>query len=229
VKTTVSFRASTVRRVASLIASPAYCWRYGLQRLGANYFVRDTLNAGSVVIDCGLGCDADFSEAVITRYGCHCYGIDPTRKHQEVLAEVASRQNGRLHLHPLAVAGISGTLTFHEPVYHVSGSLYDDHRNTRMDAVSYSVPAVTIEDLMTRLRTPRVGLLKMDIEGAEYDVLAGMRDELLCKIDQMIVEFHHHCVSAYTLEDTKRAIARLISLGFRSYSVDAVNYLFFRH
>jgi len=215
-----------LRRLAALMLSGVYCWRYGLQRIGP-YFVRTTINSQTVLLDCGLGNDADFSDEIITRYGSQCHGVDPTRKHQGALSAVMSRHADRLHLHPVALAGTTGSATFYEAVDQISGSLFEDHVNARR-AIAYPVPSMTLEDLAAHIGVSRIDVLKLDIEGAEYEVLASAGDGTLKNIGQIIIEFHHHCVGAFTSDDTQRAIGRLTALGYRHYSVDGINYLFFR-
>lgn len=216
-----------LRRLAALTLMPIHCRRYCLQRIGPSYFIRKTIDASSVVIDCGLGNDADFSDEIITRYDSQCHGVDPTRKHQEALAAVVSRHTNRLHLYPIALAGTTGSVTFREAVDQISGSVFDSHVNAG-HAISYTVPSKTLEDLIEHIGVARIDILKLDIEGSEYEVLASIGDDRLRSIGQLIVEFHHHCVGAFTSDDTKRAIGRLTALGFRSYSADGINFLFFR-
>jgi FkbM family methyltransferase len=223
----VSRITARLRRLAALTLSPLYCWLYGLMKIGPCYFVRNTLNNQSIVLDCGLGNDADFSGALITRYGVHCHGVDPTRKHQPALAAIAAKYGSLFRLHQLAVAGRGGFVTFYESIDQVSGSVFEGHVNAA-HSTSYSVPSMTIGDLMASIGAATVDVLKLDIEGAEYEVLAGMDDRTFAKIGQLVVEFHHHCVKGVTRDDTNRAVARLDGLGYRRYSVDGINYLFFR-
>ncbi|MGD0497273.1 MAG: FkbM family methyltransferase [Bryobacteraceae bacterium] len=226
-KSVVSTLTRRLRRLAALTSMPVYCRLYGLQRIGPSYFVRTTINDKSIVLDCGLGYDADFSAAIITRYGAQCHGVDPTRKHQAVLATVAGRHGDRLRLYPVAVAGTTGFMTFYEPIDQVSGSVFNGHVNASR-AISYAVPSMTLKDLAAHIGVSRIDVLKLDVEGAEYDILEQQDDEWVKTISQIIVEFHHHCVKAFTLDDTKRAVAKLRSMGYRSYSTDGINYLFFR-
>lgn len=224
---TVSKIGRRLRRLAAVTSSPVYCWLYGLRRIGPNYFVRTTIDNKSIVLDCGLGDDADFSDAMITRYGAQCHGVDPTRKHQPALSAIAGKLGSLFQLHPFAVAGRSGSFTFYESIDQVSGSLFDGHVNAKR-STSYPVRSTTIPDLMASIGAATVDVLKLDVEGAEYDVLASMDDHSFANIGQLIVEFHHHCVKGITPDDMKREIARLTGLGFCSYSVDGSNYLFFR-
>jgi hypothetical protein len=58
-----------------------------------------------------------------------------------------------------------------------------------------------------------VDLLKMDIEGAEIEVLDSCSDDLLQSVSQMTVEFHDFNGMA-SLEDVSRVVRRLKGLGF---------------
>ncbi len=223
----LSTLARRARRVTALISRPIYCRLHRLQKIAPSYFIRPMLDRTSIVIDCGLGNDASFSGAIVSRYGAQCHGVDPTRKHQAALSAVAAKHGGRLRLYPFALAATTGSLTFYEPIDQVSGSLFNDHVNATR-AISYTVPAMTLKDLMSHIGVASVDVLKLDIEGAEYGVLANTSEDLLAGIGQMIVEFHHHCLKVCTVSDTQRAVARLSALGYQSYSEDGINYLFFR-
>ena len=223
----VSTAARRLRRLVGLSVTPLYTKRHGLERVGPGYFVRSTLDARSVVLDCGLGDNADFSDEIITRFGARCHGVDPTHKHQASLAAVASRHGDRFQLCPVALAGASGSKTFYEAVNQISGSLFGDHLNAA-GALFYPVRCFTLEDLMGDIGLCQVDLLKLDIEGAEYEVLASIGDEKLAGIGQIVVEFHHYCVPRFLGRHTRNIVARLRRLGFQSYSLDGINYLFFQ-
>ena len=223
----VSTAVRRFRRLATLTATPLYTRLYGLERIGPNYFVRKTIDARSVVLDCGLGDNADFSDAIIARFGARCHGVDPTRKHQASLAAVASHHGNHLRICPVALAGKTGCMTFYEATNQMSGSLFSEHVNAK-NAACYPVRCLTYADLLSEMGLSRIDLLKLDIEGAEYEVLGGIGHRTLARIGQIVVEFHHHCVQGLAAKDTRKIVARLKRLGFQSFSLDGINYLFFR-
>src|SRR5215204_1499492 len=75
----------------------------------------------------------------------------------------------------------------------------------RRDGIHESIPAFSMPTLMTMYKFQRIDLLKMDIEGAEADVLASA-DEWIDRVDTLVVELHdrHHPGCSAALE---RAIA----------------------
>jgi hypothetical protein len=53
-----------------------------------------------------------------------------------------------------------------------------------------AVPVTTLEALFTDLGVAAVDVLKLDCEGAEYDILEGTRSEVLRRCGRIIGEFH---------------------------------------
>jgi FkbM family methyltransferase len=193
------------------------------------YWLINRVTRDSVILDFGLGCDADFSQAMIARFGLTSHGYDPTRRHHPELRKVAGRSNGRFVLHEAAIGVRPGTLTFHESKDNVSGSLSADHPNIRHDRTeSYEVRVVTVPDAIAATPNGRADLVKMDIEGPEYDVLNSLSDEVIRSVPQWLVDFHHDLLPGVTFAHTRAVARRFRALGFGVYSRDAINVLFYR-
>jgi FkbM family methyltransferase len=203
--------------------------REGLVYVEPNFVYRPDLSSESVVIDGGCSYQADFSVCLIRRYGLRAFGVDPTRKHGPALRALEDQYSGRFAHVPCAIAAADGVLTFHESRVNESGSLLDDHVNVIHDEITtYDVEAVTLTSLLKRLALDAVDILKLDLEGAEYGVLAGTTGEQLRPIRQLFVEFHHHAVNQYTERDTRRLVGIICGFGFNAFSLDDHNYLFYR-
>lgn len=203
--------------------------KFGIVPVPPCYFVREGLNSDSLVVDCGTGPDANFSVAMIDRFGVRSIGFEPTRKHHAALEAVVAATAGQFAYRPLAIAGGVGTARFHESRRNISGSLFTDHVNIRVEsAVEYDVATAAIDDLFGILGVSQIDVLKLDIEGAEYEALAVASDEAFGAIDQLIVEFHDHCLDRYTPRHTRTLVRRLEATGFRTHVVDGIDFLFFR-
>jgi FkbM family methyltransferase len=100
-----------------------------------------------------------------------------------------------------AVSDIDGTLTFYASPHSISSSVR--RRSPKDHAVK--VRAMTVGALMDHFEMDRVGLLKMDIEGAEFDALAVAPMD---RVDEVIVEVH------YDLGDGDEALVRRLLAGF---------------
>ena len=203
--------------------------REGLVFVEPNFIYRPELSADSVVIDAGCSYQADFSLCLMERHGVRAIGVDPTRKHQAALTAIAAQHRGRFSHVPWAIAAQDGTLTFHESRVNESGSLFDDHVNVLSDETTrYDVEAVSLGTLIGRLGLSRVDILKLDLEGAEYELFERLTARDLQPFRQLFVEFHHHAVRHVDVADTRRLVKRVADFGFRTISVDDHNYLFYR-
>jgi hypothetical protein len=78
---------------------------------------------------------------------------------------------------------------------------------------SVRLPVIRLATAMQRLGHMKIDLLKMDIEGAEYEVIEDMvRSEI--RVRQLLLEFHHRLSSVGTAK-TKRALSLLEDYGMK--------------
>jgi hypothetical protein len=52
------------------------------------------------------------------------------------------------------------------------------------------VRVMTINELFARFAVERCAVLKMDCEGAEYDIIPSLSTEILSRISRIAIEFH---------------------------------------
>ena len=169
----------------------------GTKQVPPNYVFRGRFSAGSVAIDVGTGFDPDFSKHLMINYGMECFAVDPTLKHAAALRQLETEQP-LFHYLPLAVGPRNGTADFHESQVNVSGSFLGQHRNIMNDPVkTYPVEMVTLAELLRRVARRPVGIVKLDLEGYEYEVLFGFDRAATADVPQMIVEFRYDTVRKY--------------------------------
>jgi len=76
-----------------------------------------------------------------------------------------------------------------------------------------SVPMTTVGNLLTLANPARVDLMKVDIEGSEWDVLPTLTEREASLIDQITVEFHDF-LDPGQRGRTEACIAHLEALGY---------------
>ena len=182
-----------------------------------------------IVIDVGCGYKAELSVMMIERWGAKVFAVDPTMKHRPALSKLCDKY-GSLFCHvPFAISAHDGIQTFFESRINESGSIMPDHVNVVNDeTISYEVKSYTPLSLLAHCGVDSAAMLKLDIEGAEYDLLKSMSNNDLLPFGQIFVEFHHHAVQQYCEADTIRLVDKICGFGFRTFSLDDHNYLFVR-
>ncbi|WP_367322973.1 FkbM family methyltransferase [Streptomyces sp. HUAS ZL42] len=149
---------------------------HGLQRLGTDYggwwVPTDLITKDSIVYAAGVGEDISFDLAVIERFGCEVWAMDPTPRSVR-FAEGISEQ--RWHFLPYGLWKEDSMLHFHPPAdsAHVSHSATE----VRGHGPGFQAQCYTLATFMKMLDHNRIDLLKMDIEGAEEPVLDWMLAE----------------------------------------------------
>lgn len=212
-----------VRRLSRLPAAK----RLGIRRLPPNYIFFE-IPPNGLVVDVGCSYEAELAMHFVNDEQADAVGVDPTRKHRPALEKLVQSTGGRFRHLPVAVSATTGTVTFNESAENESGSLLSDHHNVKNDSITeYEVETVSLGELRARVGRD-VDLLKIDLEGAEYELLEQVSADDLLPFKQMFVEFHHHAIESKDESDTKRIVDRLEGIGLKSFSLDNHNYLFFR-
>lgn len=226
-----------------LLRSAARRWREirlpgGYIRLGSRYggwwLDRKLLGPDPLLVDCGLGRDISFDAAFLSRFAGMVVGVDPNPESLEWCREHCPPG---MRLLDRALWTVPGrTLTFHLPrpreqlprgADGVSGSLMGSHEYVAGGS-SRAVITTDLEEILIDARRAECDVLKLDIEGAEYDVLPDLAARgLLLRCRQVLVEFHHQ-VTHHTQEETARAVAAVVGAGFRLVHVEGRNYTFRR-
>jgi FkbM family methyltransferase len=157
-----------VRRRAMLLAlarvAPVHP-RPHLERLGSDYggwtVPIDLIDSSWVCLCAGAGIDVTFDLALAERFGATVITVDPTEESREHVAR--ADPEGRLRFVHAALWSGDGELEMFvaaDPAHRTLSS--DDLQRTGR---SLTVPACGLDTF------GRVDLLKLDIEGAEYEVL----------------------------------------------------------
>jgi FkbM family methyltransferase len=151
--------------------------------------IKNSLGLDSIVYSVGIGEDASFDLSLINKYHCSVYAFDPTPKAMRWAQ--ANIMEEKFHLSGIALSAHDGVLRLYLPrnENHVSASV---ERSSLTAGNFFDAPSLRLSSLMAKFGHSEVNVLKMDIEGAEYAVLAEMAasGSLAC-VEQLLVEFHH--------------------------------------
>ncbi len=188
---------------------------------GGWWFTPEGLTADSIVYSLGVGDDIDFDLAVIEKYGVQVHAFDPTPSSIDMLDATDLPQ--QFAFHPWAVSASDGGLSLY-PHLRKDGTKSDimytmiAEEETVDDAIE--VPAYSLSTISEKLGHERSDLMKMDIEGAEYEVLDGLLSSSI-KPTQLLVEFHHR-FPGIGLEKTADIIERLRGAGYKIFAISEI-------
>lgn len=115
------------------------------------------LNPEALVIDVGFF-EGEFSRRILEKYPCRVIAFEPQ---PELFA--AAQEHPRLQLFNQGLGAITGTSTFG-----VHGSMTGKFSR---DPQSFDASILGVPDLLELLNVPKVELLKLNIEGMEFEVL----------------------------------------------------------
>ena len=154
-------------------------------RVGKEYggwvIPKDFVTPDSVVYSAGVGEDVSFDLELIALTGCHVWAFDPTPRAIDFARKIDYE---RFHFLPVGISSRDEMRRFYAPAdpTHVSHSIV----STAGERDCFDAECKTIATLKRELGHDKVDLLKLDIEGAEYEVLPSIDQAPSC----ICVELH---------------------------------------
>jgi FkbM family methyltransferase len=182
-------------------------------RYGNNHaawtFYNDLLDENSIVYSFGVGDDISFDLALINNYDLNVQAFDPTPRSIDWIN--AQKLPKEFVFHPVGLADFDGKAKFNPPENpeHISATMLSRPETSNL---SYKVEVRSLKSIMAELGHKQINLLKMDIEGAEYQVIEHMRSKNI-KPDQVLVGFHHHFKNV-GVKKTVNAVKQLRQMGY---------------
>jgi FkbM family methyltransferase len=164
---------------------------------------------GATVLDLGASTGVFAVYAAATAPGSRIVAYEPMSAAYALLTENVELNRAGVECHHAAVAAVTG-----ETELYISGDglFFPSLIAPPSGATAVPVPTVTLAAIMERNGLDVVDLLKLDVEGAEYEVLYGAPADCLARISEIRMEAHH-------LDDDRRnapALGRFLAqAGYR--------------
>ncbi|HED37208.1 MAG TPA: FkbM family methyltransferase [Ignavibacteria bacterium] len=173
------------------------------------------LNNESIVYSFGVGDDISFDVGLIKMYRLKVYAFDPTPRSIEWVEKNPSIPESFI-FNPWGISNEDKIEKFYPPLVdaHVSFSI-NNIQNSNAKYIEGQV--YKLGTIMKKLNHGKIDLLKMDIEGKEYEVL----DDILESenyIGQIVVEFHHR-YDKIGANKTKNIINKLNLKGYKIFYI----------
>ena len=145
---------------------------------------------GWTVVDIGGGIGDYTIFAAYGRPNARVLAFEPFPESFRLLQEnLDLNQIDNVEIFSQAVSSHEGTLQFGSPSSDpLSMQTARGLQSPRGDALQ--VPAVSLGSILNSPAVKRIDLLKLDCEGAEYDILLNSTPAVLEKIDRIVMEYH---------------------------------------
>ncbi len=153
--------------------------------------VADLINENDIVYSIGICDDIAFDLEIIEQENVQLFAFDPT----PYSVDWINKQTlpSEFQFFPWAVSDKNGTFFFYPRVKKngkTSDIMYTFHKQEEQRDDGINVDAFTLESIAKKLGHQKIDVLKMDIEGAEYDVLENMLSTSM-RPKLLLIEFHH--------------------------------------
>ncbi len=174
---------------------------------GFNCYDNASLRQGDIVVDIGAHIGG--------------YSVKAAKQCAKVIAYEASPSNYELLVKNLAINGCHNVKAYNAAVASKNGTvkLFLDPKGTALNSIYHApssgekitVNSVNLHTVFTRNKLKMIDVLKLDVEGAEYDILLHARAADLRKIRTIVMEYHDFLDHCHNKNELK---ALLISNGF---------------
>lgn len=170
---------------------------------------------GKIVYTVGIGRNIKWDVAMIEKYGTVHHGWDPTPTASDFFSKFPVPAG--FTFHKIGLGANDGNLTLKLPEGNMDSYTVMSYRKDAKEGTVITVPIFTVESMMRSLKHDHLAILKVDIEGAEFDVINEWeKSSLNISVDQVLIEFHERYFShepGYQSK-VKGAILQMSHLGF---------------
>jgi FkbM family methyltransferase len=193
---------------------------------GHSFF--NVLDNQSIIVDCGSH-KGEFTKLLIKHYpNGHYFLIEAN----PILSNFCSSYFSKERNVKTFNAAIGGERKYYVPFYistnpkssslskSIIGKRWIYFLRFRKIKKEVAVPMITLSHLLKKEKIKKIDLLKLDVEGAELDILENMAYNDAKRIYQISVEFHHFL--DHSLKKRAQIISqKMKSLGYNIYSRDS--------
>ena len=187
------------------------------------FCVPELVNSNSVVLSGGAGLEITFEHELSERHGCTVHLFDPSPTGLRLM-EQEENQREKIIYHPIGMAGATGKVTFGLPRNPQEGSYRTAAAIGEESDKGVTFDCVALSDFCSEHGFKHIDLLKIDIEGFEYEVLEDLAQNDIT-IGQICVEYHNFH-DGHSNWETISSISSLYRKGYRLVHKRRHDYLF---
>jgi len=185
---------------------------FGVYNL-CDHFVINYFDKSSVIVDLGAG-KGEFSSCILRKFPCcRIILVEPAPSQVKEIAKKFESQK-KIEILEAAIGNkTNNNARFYLGKNWEENSLHKSLIVGKEDQTEIKIRVVTLKDIFSLYHLEKIDLLKVDIEGAEWDVLENFSKLDFERISQISVEFHDFLDPSLRLR-TDRSVRILKELGY---------------
>jgi len=201
-RTTVAFTALRVFLLRSILQLAGFC------KVAGHLVFSPQIKRDSIVIDFGANRGA-FSNEMAERFHARCFAVEPDRS---LFLLIDDRRTTKFNV---AITARDGPSLFFQSTNSEAGSVIRNLQDRWPIAGESTVEGLSWKGFLREagLTESSIDVLKMDVEGAELDIIESFSRRDLSRVKQITVEFHDW-LNEELHARTLKAIRRLTSMDF---------------
>ena len=176
-----------------------------------------SLREGDVVIDIGANIGVFSAYAALQARGVTVYAYEPFPENASLLrSNLAGIEGSTVKVFEQAVADSTGFRTLK-----VDPANWIVHSVAYADSVheGISVDCVSLDEVFERNRIEKCNLLKIDCEGAEYEILKSVSPGTLLRVEKIVGEYHP-CPGEFVGQSSEELLGELLGAhGFTDLAI----------
>lgn len=150
------------------------------------------LKQGDVIIDIGanIGCFTVLASSLVGNSG-RVISIEPDPEtYKQLLFNIELNNLSNVTPLNLAITSENKPIVLHVSPNSLYTSIYTEIDKRQLTGKIITVNSLTIKSLINEVKIETIQLLKMDCEGAEYDILSSLDSRVSSQIKQISMEVH---------------------------------------
>jgi FkbM family methyltransferase len=173
-------------------------------------FFDDLLNEEIIVIDLGA-CKGEFINELEKNYKIKKAVL--VEANPSNFKHLTEKDNHILYNRVISNESDSLVKFYEDPKSPYNGTKFFNY----FDGIEHHIPTITIEDIIKENNITYIDILKIDIEGSEYEIMPSISDETYNIINQITIEFHDF-INTELKKETEKIIDKLEKMGFSRIS-----------
>jgi FkbM family methyltransferase len=168
---------------------------YGFYEREAVLLMEKLMQPNTCFID--IGANTGYYSICASKYSEAVFAFEPSPEHvEEIRKNIELNSNTNIEVIPYALSNENITTTYY----------YSDAENlgmggltapTNFSGVTAKVATVVLDEWLAKKRIKNVGLIKMDIEGAEYNALLGMVNMIGERLPMVMIEIDNTLLARF--------------------------------